>query len=116
MTEDKLIKALWVKYGRRCGVVGPYYGNIFSRDIAEKAAFEEAIIEALATKCEELEPYCRHDTSCPMAMCSEGRPTADGGYEWGYGYGESKQWYPDGEHPPCTCGLLAALNAEPEEA
>ena len=74
-----------------------------------------AIREAMAAAREDLAPYCIHESSCPMAQWSGGRPTADGGYEQSYGYAEKKKWYPAGKHPPCTCGLLDALGAMDDE-
>ena len=57
---------------------------------------------------EALESYGRHDNDCILSRCSQGRPTASGGYESRY----KGVWYetrPVDKTPPCECGLDAAL-------
>ena len=54
---------------------------------------------------EALGNYGAHETGCVAGQCRAGRPTADGGYDNLYGYGELEKWYPRDETPPCTCGL-----------
>lgn len=75
---------------------------------------QEAILLADSKRLREaLEEYSVHDRDCILAQYRQGRPTADGGYEVQYGYGEREKWYrtrPVDERPKCECGLNAALN------
>jgi hypothetical protein len=64
-----------------------------------------AIMQAVEENLAALREYCCHDTSCPLAQWSQGRPTKDGGYETMY----AGKWYQGDDKPACTCGLGAAL-------
>ena len=59
--------------------------------------------------CEEIIEYTKHDFDCILALCSQGRPTADGGYENMY-RGEWFQVRPVDKTPQCECGLGAAIS------
>ena len=64
---------------------------------AENARLREALAE-----------YGTHIRGCVLSYWEAGEPASDGGYRWKYG----GKWYDD--HPPCGCGLSAAL-AESEK-
>jgi hypothetical protein len=61
-------------------------------------------------KLDALVEYAKHDTECILGFCSQGRPTANGGYEQMFG-GKWYQVKPVDETQKCTCGLDAALSA-----
>ena len=110
MTREELIEYMWNYYE----FVSRLYPDGTGKNLMDETVFSEALNAALDAKRDELEQYCVHGNECPLSMWSEGRPAADGGYEMAYGYGADKKWYPKGEYPPCTCGLLRALDEEEE--
>lgn len=81
--------------------------ELTAQDTLWKARMGE-LHSKLKTAVEGLEEYGEHDKECLLAQCHAGRPTADGGYEHLYGYGEDEKWYqsrPVDKTPKCQCGF-----------
>jgi hypothetical protein len=94
------------------------YVHAYRREVQEATA---EFSKDFSLKCERvreleeaLELFGEHQPNCLAGQWQQGRPTADGGYETQYGYGNQARWFRHPERPECSCGLIAALGPLPE--
>lgn len=65
-------------------------------------------LQSAESRAKGLVEYCEHKSDCIRSFQSQGRPTADGGYEVMI-KGEWFQVKPENKTPKCDCGLDEAL-------